>query len=104
MQDCFCVCGCAPRDCHAKRIEDQLGADVPGDGPADDTPGVGVHDRCAVQLALRGGVFGDVGQPEPVRCGDGELSVDQVRGGLRVRVADGAATPPPSVQALDTDV
>jgi hypothetical protein len=34
--------------------------------------------RAQVELALAGGVFGDVGQPHPVRCGRGEDPLDVV--------------------------
>ena len=36
---------------------------------ADHAPGVGVDDRRAVHRAVRGGVFGDVGEPQAVPCG-----------------------------------
>ena len=45
---------------------------------ADDPVGVDVLDRAEVELALAGGVLGDVGQPGPVRAGRGELAGDQV--------------------------
>src|SRR5918998_1709286 len=94
----------APNGCHAERIGDEFGAHVLGDGPADDELGIGVHDRGAVDLALECGVLGDVGDPQPVRLGDGEVAVDQVRGGLCVRVAEGAAAASPPVEALDPGV
>jgi hypothetical protein len=52
------------------------------DRPADHSAGVGIqHDR-AVDLALAGGVLGDIGHPQLVRSGAGELAVDQVGGDL----------------------
>jgi hypothetical protein len=45
---------------------------------AHDPIGAGVLDRAQVQLALAGGVLGDVGQPQPVRGVGCELSLDQV--------------------------
>ena len=39
------------------------------DGVADDPVGAGVLDRAEVELALGGGVLGDVGQPQLVRAG-----------------------------------
>ena len=81
-------------DRHAERVDDQLGAHVLGDRPADDQPGVGVHDRRAVHLALRRRVLGDVGEPQPVRRVDRELAVDQVVARSGGRVAHGAAAAP----------
>ena len=46
-------------------------------------------------------MFGDVGQPQPVRRVHIELSVDQVRRRRGLRVTDGAPGPTPVVQALD---
>jgi hypothetical protein len=48
------------------------------DGVPDDPVGPSVLDRAQVQLALAGVVFGDVGQPQPVRAGGGELAAYQV--------------------------
>ena len=41
--------GLAADDGHAERVDDEFGAHVLGDRPADDQAGVGVHDRGAVQ-------------------------------------------------------
>jgi len=48
-------------------------------------------------------MFGDIGNPQPVRFVEGEVAVDQVRAGLGVgvAVADGAAVTSASVEALD---
>jgi len=48
------------------------------DGVADDAVAEQVLDRAAVDLALRGGVLGDVGRPDPVGCGRGEVPLDVV--------------------------
>ena len=48
-------------------VDGQLGGHPGGDGVADDPVGAGVLDRAQVELALAGGVLGDVGQPQPVR-------------------------------------
>jgi hypothetical protein len=84
-----------------ERVGDEFGAHVLGNGPADDEPGIGVQDGCAIYLAFRGGVLSDIGHPQPVRLGDGEVTVDQVRAGLGVRVADGTAAASAPVEALD---
>ena len=49
-------------------------------GVADDLVGVAVLDRAQVELALTGGVLGDVSEPDLVRC----------RGGMREVVGDAA--------------
>jgi hypothetical protein len=46
-------------------------------------------------------VLGDIGDPQPVGCVGGEVAVDQVREGLRGRVADCAAAASPPVEARD---
>jgi hypothetical protein len=46
-----------------ERVGDEFGAHVIGNGPADDEPGVGVHDGRALYLAFCSGVLGDIGDP-----------------------------------------
>lgn len=46
-----------------ERVGDEFGAHVLGDGPADDEPGIGVHDGRAINLAFRGGVLSDIRDP-----------------------------------------
>lgn len=48
------------------------------DRPADDLAGEHVEHGCAVDLALTGGVFGDVGAPQPVRRVGNEPPPDKV--------------------------
>jgi len=48
------------------------------DGVAHDPVGVDVLDRAQIELALGGGVLGDVGQPQLVRLGGGEVPFDPV--------------------------
>ncbi|MDT7595130.1 MAG: hypothetical protein QOJ06_676 [Pseudonocardiales bacterium] len=93
--------GLATNDGHAQRIGDQFGAHVLGNRPADDQPGIGVHHCGAVQDAFGGAVFGDIGNPQPVWRGDGEVAVDQIGAGCRVRGADRAAATSTPVEALD---
>jgi hypothetical protein len=52
---------------HLQGVDDQLGSHVIGDRPADHDPAEHVEDRGAVDLALGGGVLGDVGDPQPIR-------------------------------------
>jgi hypothetical protein len=51
---------------------------VIGDRPADDPAAPCVEDHGHVDLALGGGVLGDVAHPKAVGALDGELPVDQV--------------------------
>jgi len=74
----------------ADGVDDEFGADVVRDGPADDPPGPDIDDRGAVDLPFAGGVFGDVGAPQPVRAGRGELPVDQVLVRARQRPVAGS--------------
>lgn len=51
---------------HLEGVDEELGADVVGDGPADDPSGERVDDGAAVNPAVGGAVLGDVGEPDPV--------------------------------------
>ena len=48
------------------------------DRVADDPARVDILDRAEVELALSGGVLGDVGQPKPVRGACGEVATDEI--------------------------
>jgi len=63
---------------HLQGVDDELAAEVVGDGPAHDHAGPHVQDRAAVDLPLTGGVLGDVGAPQPVRAVGGELALHQI--------------------------
>jgi hypothetical protein len=58
--------GAAPPAGHLEGVDDQFGAHVVGDRPADDGAAEDVEDGGAVDLALDRGVLGDVGDPQPV--------------------------------------
>jgi len=65
---------------HLQGTGDQTGGLVVIDRPAHDAAGERVeHDR-AVQLALPGRVFSDVGDPEPVGLFACKVAVDEIRG------------------------
>lgn len=49
-------------------------------------------------------MFGDVGDPQPVRGVHGEAAVDQVWAGIRVWVTDRGPGAPASVEALDASL
>ena len=64
---------------HLERIEDEVGAEVVGELPADDHPRVNVEDERDVQPALPRRHVGDVGEPQLVRSLGDEVALDQVR-------------------------
>jgi hypothetical protein len=66
------------RDGVGQGVDGQLGGHGFGHGVADDPVGAGVVDRAQVELAVHGRVLGDVGQPQPVRCGCGQRPLDQI--------------------------
>ena len=65
--------GLAVLDRHPERVDNQVGGLGRVDRPANDSPREGVEHDGAVHLALPGRVFGDVGQPQPVRLGACEV-------------------------------
>src|ERR1700722_4306152 len=62
--------------------------------PADNPAAVQVHDGGQIEPALSGLDVGDVGEPDPVRRGGGEVAVEQVRGDRKVVAAVGRPHPP----------
>src|ERR1700726_4248227 len=62
--------------------------------PADDLAAVEVHDRGQIEPALIGLDVGDVGEPDPVRRGGGEVALKQIRGDREVVTTVGGAHPP----------
>lgn len=60
-------------------------------GVAHDPVAEGVLDREEVQLAVAGGVFGDVCEPQAVRSVSGEVAADQVVVHRRAGLLDPAA-------------
>ena len=71
----------APPDGHLQGVDDELGADVIGDRPADHPPAPGVDHDGQIDLAVGGGMFGDVAHPQPVGSVTG---------------SDGSPDPPPA--------
>ena len=83
---------------HLQRVDDELAAYVIGDRPTDDPAAPGVEHDGQVALALRGGVLGDVHDPQPVRSLGVEPAAHQVVGWLGRRVASGAG---PALSPID---
>jgi hypothetical protein len=97
--------GPATGDGVVEGVEGELGAQVGGDGPTDDHPGVAVDDGGEVQEPFLGAQVSDVGDPCLVRRRRGEVTGDDVRRHRRRGVGDGGARPAgpppgPSDQAM----
>jgi hypothetical protein len=65
---------------HLQGVDHELGSDVIGDRSAHDHAAEGVEDHSHIDLALGGGVLGDVDHPQPIGLGGIEAAVDQVFG------------------------
>jgi hypothetical protein len=87
---------------HAERVEDEPGGLGAVDGPADDHARERVQDDAAVELALPGRVFGDIGHPQLIGARASKHAPDQVQRG---DLADARASrEPPGGQALDAEL
>src|SRR3979409_2446484 len=64
--------------------------------PADDLAAVEVHDGGQIEPALIGLDVGDIGEPDLVRRGGGEVPLEQVRRDREIVTAVGGAHPPRS--------
>ena len=69
----------AAPDGHLQGVEDEVGGHGGGHPPAHDQAGEDVDDEGHVGHARPGGDIGEVGDPQLVRTGGGEVPVDQVR-------------------------
>jgi len=87
-------------DGHLDGIDDKLGSDVVGDGPAHHAAAPGVEDDGQVDLALCGRVLGDVHHPKTIRFARVEVAPDQVRSWRGVGIPPGASFAP---APMDTD-
>src|SRR5664280_43362 len=63
---------------HLEGVADEALAHVSGELPADDAPGVDVHDHGQVSPALPGADVGEVSEPQFVGAGSGEVAVHEV--------------------------
>jgi hypothetical protein len=70
--------GLAVLDRHPERVDDQVRRGRRVDRPAHHSTREGVEDHGAVHLALAGGVLGDVGQPQAVGFGPGEVAIHEI--------------------------
>src|SRR5436190_18526400 len=97
--DAGAVCA-AGANCHPERVEDELAAKVVAHRPADDPAAVDVLNRREEEEALSGLDVLEVADPEPVRLGTREGTVDEVRGRRPFGVAHGCAWPAPDCRRL----
>ena len=63
---------------HLQGVDDELGAEVVRDRPADDAARESVDHSRQVDLALGCRVLGDIADPEHIRSVDCELAVHEV--------------------------
>jgi hypothetical protein len=84
-----------------ERLNDELCAHVRVHRPADDRPREAVGDRGEVELALVGRDLLDVGCPQLVGPGGGEVATDEVVGGHDARHAHRRAGPAAHVGPLE---
>jgi hypothetical protein len=93
--------GAAPAERHPQRVEDQGGAHVRRELPAHHAAAVGVDDEREEHHALPAAQVGQVGDPQLVRRGSGEVALHQV--GPAERVGVGPGGPPRPTAALGAD-
>jgi len=80
--------GAALRERHAQCVEDEIGAHVAGELPADDPAAVDVNDKAEEHQALVAAQIGEVRDPQLVGSGRGEIAVDEIRPPPSHRVSD----------------
>src|ERR671924_103139 len=79
---------------HFERVEDQVGAQMRCELPADDRPAVAVEDEGEVDEAAPGPQVGDVGHPLLVRPARREVALQEVAGPLERCLVDDRCAPP----------
>src|SRR3954468_4759073 len=61
--------------------------------PADDPPAVQVHDGGQIEPSLAGLDIGDIGEPDPVQRGGGEVAIEQIGRDRQVVLTVGGPDP-----------
>ncbi len=77
----------AARQGHPQGVQDEAGAHVAGELPADDPPAVNVDHEREEHQAFPAAQVGEVGDPQLIRARRGEVALDQVRCAAGCRVA-----------------
>jgi hypothetical protein len=80
---------------HGQGVQDERGLEVRGHRPADDAAAEGIEHHGEVQEARPRRHVGDVGHPELVGGGRGEVALHEIRGHLPVGSAARGAHPSP---------
>ena len=93
--------GAPTRDRHLQRFDDELGAHVLGELPADDRAREEVLDGGEVAAALPGLQVGDVRTPQDVGRRRAEAALDEVVGDPDAGNADRRSASPPADEARD---
>ena len=95
-------CGRAPAgDGHVQRVDDDLGVQRVGDGPADDPPGPDVQHHREIDEADPCRDVGDVGDPLLVGPDGSEVALEQIRRRASGWVAACRAVPAAPADAFD---
>jgi len=76
---------------HPQRVQDQRGAHVAGQLPADDPAREDVDDEAEVDHALPAADIGEVRDPEPIRLLGAEVAVDEIGRPPGCRIGPGRA-------------
>ena len=82
----------ALRERHVERVEHELGAQMRRHRPADDAPAPRIEHDGEIEKAGPGRDVGDVGDPELVGAGRGEVALDEIGRRARVAIADVVVT------------
>ena len=82
--------GSTSLQCLLKRVDDEFGAKIVLERPANNAAAEAIDDDREVEPALPGAQVGDVRDPQPVRCRRLEVALDEVRR-RRVRPARGSS-------------
>src|SRR3954447_15924311 len=83
--------GAARGQRHPQRVEDEVGAHVAGELPADDHPAVGVEHEREEDEPVPAAQVGQVGDPELVRTPRAEVSLDEVGPASGLQIGHGRA-------------
>jgi hypothetical protein len=84
-----------------ERVDDELGAQIVLERPADDAAAEAIDDDCEIEPALPSAQVGDVGDPQPVRGRRREVALHEVVGDAHAWHADRRATTAPLDDAAD---
>src|SRR5712691_8410859 len=93
--------GTSSLQCLLERVDDEFGAEVVLERPADDATAIAVHDHGEIQPALPGAQVGDVGDPESVRSRRLEVALDEIVGDTHARNPNCRAATAPFQGAAD---